>query len=61
MTRRPELPDGVEDARDFAGVPDDTQRLDPAPMAYIGGENKPEDPHDDAVPVLRAPATTRTR
>ena len=38
----------VEDARSFAGVPDDTQRLwTPHRMAYIGGENKPEDPHDD--------------
>ena len=38
----------LEDARDFAGVPDDTQRLwTPHRMAYIGGENKPEDPHDD--------------
>ncbi|MFQ6484238.1 HIT family protein [Brachybacterium epidermidis] len=37
----------VEDARDFAGVPDDTQRLwTPHRMAYIGGENKPEDPDD---------------
>jgi ATP adenylyltransferase len=39
----------LEDARDFAGVPDDFQRLwTPHRMAYIGGENKPEDPHDDA-------------
>ena len=38
----------LEDARAFAGVPDDTQRLwTPHRMAYIGGENKPEDPHDD--------------
>src|SRR5699024_7703444 len=38
----------IEDARGFAGVPDDTQRLwTPHRMAYIGGENKPEDPHDD--------------
>lgn len=38
----------VEDARSFAGVPDDTRRLwTPHRMAYIGGENKPEDPHDD--------------
>src|SRR5690606_13987072 len=38
----------LEDARAFAGVPDDTQRLwTPHRMAYIGGGNKPEDPHDD--------------
>ena len=38
----------LEDARDFAGVPDDTQRLwTPHRMAYIGGQDKPEDPHDD--------------
>ena len=37
----------LEDARDFAGVPDDTERLwTPHRMAYIGGENKPVDPHD---------------
>ena len=47
----------LEDARDFAGVPDDTQRLwTPHRMAYIGGENKPEDPDDDAqCPFCAAP------
>lgn len=47
----------VEDARDFAGVPDDTQRLwTPHRMAYIGGENKPADPHDDEqCPFCAAP------
>ena len=45
MSSDPQLP--VEDARDFAGVPDDTERLwTPHRMAYIGGENKPADPHD---------------
>ncbi|AXK44930.1 HIT family protein [Brachybacterium saurashtrense] len=38
----------VEGARDFAGVPDDTQRLwTPHRMAYIGGQDKPADPHDE--------------
>lgn len=37
----------LEDARDFAGIPDDTERLwTPHRMAYIGGENKPKDPRD---------------
>ena len=39
----------IEDARAFAGVPDDTERLwTPHRMAYIGGESKPEDPDDGA-------------
>lgn len=39
----------LEDARDFAGVLDDTQRLwTPHRMAYIDGQDKPEDPHDGA-------------
>lgn len=38
----------IEDARDFAGVPDGAERLwTPHRMAYIGGENKPTDPDDD--------------
>lgn len=38
----------AEAASDFAGVPDDTQRLwTPHRMAYIGGENKPKDPADE--------------
>ncbi|MGY5764332.1 HIT family protein [Brachybacterium sp. DNPG3] len=38
----------MEEAESFAGVPDGVQRLwTPHRMAYIGGENKPEDPHDD--------------
>ncbi|GAA1486177.1 HIT family protein [Brachybacterium fresconis] len=47
----------VEDAGDFAGVPDDTDRLwTPHRMAYIGGENKPVDPHDgDQCPFCTAP------
>ena len=47
----------LEDARDFAGVPDDTQRLwTPHRMAYIGGENKPKDPHDgEQCPFCVAP------
>ncbi len=36
-----------EDARDFAGIPDDTERLwTPHRVVYIGGENKPSDPAD---------------
>ena len=37
----------IEDARGFAGVSDDTQRLwTPHRMAYIGGQDKPADPDD---------------
>src|SRR5699024_8971237 len=47
----------LEDARDFAGDPDDVQRLwTPHRMAYIGGEDKPADPHDDEqCPVCAGP------
>lgn len=47
----------VEDARDFAGVPDETERLwTPHRMAYIGGENKPKDPDDgQQCPFCSAP------
>ena len=47
----------LEDARVFAGVPDGTERLwTPHRMAYIGGENKPEDPDDGAqCPFCAAP------
>ncbi|MGP9539987.1 HIT family protein [Brachybacterium sp. AOP43-C2-M15] len=57
MSSEPEQPPRIEHARDFAGVPDDAQRLwTPHRMAYIGGENKPEDPHDgDQCPFCAAP------
>jgi ATP adenylyltransferase len=47
----------VEDARDFAGVPDDTERLwTPHRMAYIAGESKPTDPDDgDQCPFCAGP------
>lgn len=58
MTQEPGAAEPViEDARDFAGVPDETERLwTPHRMAYIGGENKPKDPHDDQqCPFCSAP------
>ncbi|PMC75726.1 HIT domain-containing protein [Brachybacterium sp. UMB0905] len=47
----------IEDARDFAGIPDDTERLwTPHRMAYIGGQDKPEDPDDgQQCPFCRGP------
>ncbi len=55
----PEAPPPVEiaDAEDFAGVADETQRLwTPHRMAYIGGENKPQDPDDgEQCPFCTAP------
>lgn len=49
MTQEPGAAEPIiEDARDFAGVPDETERLwTPHRMAYIGGENKPKDPTDE--------------
>lgn len=46
-----------EDACGFAGVPDETERLwTPHRMAYVGGENKPADPHAaDQCPFCVAP------
>ncbi|WP_422117338.1 HIT family protein [Brachybacterium sp. UNK5269] len=55
----PGTPPPVEtaDAREFAGVADETQRLwTPHRMAYIGGENKPADPDDgEQCPFCTAP------
>lgn len=55
MSEAPEP--ALEDARGFAGVPDTTQRLwTPHRMAYIGGQDKPEDPDDaEQCPFCSAP------
>lgn len=47
----------AEDPRDFAGVPDSTERLwTPHRMVYIEGEGKPADPDDDQqCPFCAAP------
>lgn len=56
MNTEEPLPITVEDARDFAGVPDGFSRFwTPYRAAYIHGENKPQDASERECPFCRAP------